>query len=318
MILVTGGTGFIGSPLTRRLIAAGHTVACFDARPEPARLREVAAHPRLRLIAGDIADLDGLIDTMRRHAVERVIHTAAVLTQTCQTDPQTAVRVNVLGTANVFEAARRCGIARVVYASSMVVHGNQWDHGDRVLDDDAPLCPNTFYAHTKCFNEHTARVYAEEHGLDCRGLRIAAPFGAEGKTGRPGSEVTRMLSRTAIGEPIRVMLGARETPPSTYIDDIVEILLRLCFAPSLTRPVYVCSVAAVSVDEIAQTLRRWMPGAEITFDEPGEKVTLPYRIDARRLEADIGYRLPPIATRLRDHVDEVRRAAGLPVLGVPA
>jgi nucleoside-diphosphate-sugar epimerase len=318
VVLVTGGTGFIGSRLARRLIASGGRVVCVDAQPDPARLREAAGHPNLSLVAGDITDLAALTAVMRRHGAQHVVHTAAVLTQACQADPLTAVRVNVLGTANVFEAARQCGVARVVYASSLVVHGHQWDHGDRALDDDAPLHPHTFYARTKCMNEHTARVYADQHGLDCRGLRIGAPFGAQGKTGRPGSEVTRMLSLIAVGAPIRVMLDPRETPPSTYIDDIVEILTRLCFAPSLTRAVYVCSVAAVSVDEIAQILRGWVPGAAITFDDPGERVTLPYRIDARRLEADIDYQLPPIERRLRDHLNEVRLAAGLAPLAAVA
>jgi UDP-glucose 4-epimerase len=311
VVLVTGGTGFIGSRLTRRLIAAGRPTVCLDVQPDPARLREAAAHPDLHLVTRDITRADDLAAVMRRYGVQRVIHTAAVLTQTCETDPLTAIRVNVLGTANVFEAARLCGIARVVYASSLVVHGSQWDHGDRVLDEDAPLHPHTFYAHTKCMNEQAARVYAEQFGLDCRGLRIGAPFGAEGKTGRPGSEVTRMLSLTAVGQPVRVMLGARQTPPSTYIDDIVEILVRLCFAPALARPVYLCSVAAVPIDEIAQMVRHLVPGAQITFDEPGEQVTLPYRIDSRRLEADIDYRLPPIEARLRDHINEARQMAGL-------
>jgi UDP-glucose 4-epimerase len=316
VVLVTGGTGFIGSRVTRRLIADERSVVCFDLEPEPARLRDAAGHPKLRIVKGDIRRLDHVVRAVQQYGVKHIIHTAAVLSQVCQADPRTGLDVNVMGTANVFEAARLSGVERVVYASSMVVLGSQWDHGDHLLDENAPLRPATFYAHTKVMNEHTARAYTEAFGLDCRGLRIGSPYGSEGKYGRPGTEVTRMLSLTAVGEPILVMLGTQESPPVTYVEDVVEIFVRLCDATTLTRPVYLCSVDTLSVSDVADKIRRLIPDARITFEDPGQRVTLPYRIDTRALEADIGYRLPPLETRLRDHINEIRVAAGLPI--VPA
>jgi nucleoside-diphosphate-sugar epimerase len=298
------------------LIADGRTVVCFDLEPQPARLQEAAAHPNLRIVKGDIRRLDDVVGAVGAHGVKRIIHTAAVLSQVCQTDPRTALDINVMGTANVFEAARLSGVKRVVYASSMVVLGSQWDHGDHLLDENAPLRPATFYAHTKVANEHTARAFTEAFGLDCRGLRIGSPYGSEGKHGRPGTEVTRMLSLTAVGQPIEVMLGPQESPPVTYVDDVVEILVRLCDAATLTRPVYLCSVDTLPVSEVADRIRRAIPDARITFENPGQKVTLPYRVDTRALETDIGFRLPSFDVRLRDHINEVRAAAGLPM--VPA
>lgn len=309
MILVTGGTGFIGSRTTQRLLARGESVVCFDAHPDPGRLGTASAHQHLQIVQGDISRPDDLVAAIRQHRVERIIHTAAVLSQA---EPRAAIRVNVDGTGNVFEAARHSGIARVVYASSMVVYGHQWDHGAKTLDEDAPLHPHTFYAHTKQMNEATADAYTKGFGLDCRGLRIGAPFGPGGQTGRPGAEVTRLVSLTAVGTPIGIRLARGESPPSVYVDDIAEIFVRLCFAGTLTRPVYLCSVTAVPIDDVARMVQRLLPGAEISFVEPGEKITLPYRIDASRLEADIDYRLPAMETRLRDHINEVRRAHGLP------
>jgi nucleoside-diphosphate-sugar epimerase len=314
MVLITGGTGFIGSRLTRRLIDDGGSVVCFDVQPDAARLRETADHPNLRIVTGDIRRLDDIVDAVRRHGVTRIIHTAAVLSQVCQDDPRTALDINVMGTANVFEAARLHGAERVVYASSMVVHGSQWDHGDHRLDEAAPYRPATFYAHTKVMNEHTARAFTDAFGLDCRGLRIGSPYGAEGKVGRAGTEVTRMLSMTAVGQPIRVMIGANESPPVIYIDDVVEILVRLCYASVLTRPVYLCSVDTLPVSRWAEEIRRIIPDARITFEDPGQKVTLPYRLDTSALEADIGFRLPPFGSRARDHMNEIRLGAGLPPL----
>jgi len=315
MVLITGGTGFIASRIVPGLIARGESVVCFDLRPNPRRLGTPAEHARLKIVEGDIARLEDLVDVVQRHGVSRVIHTAAVLTETCQDSPHTAVRINIVGTANVFEAARLAQVARVVYASSMVVHGSQWDHGDRTLDEDARLAPRTFYAHTKIINEATAAAYSARFGLDCRGLRIAGPFGPGGQMGRPGAEVTRLLTLAAMGHPIVVQLARGESPPSTYVDDIAEILVRLSFSSTLTRPVYVCSVSTTAIDDIVDMVRRLLPGAPITFGENGARVTLPYRIDAGRLESDIDYRLPGLEVRMREHINTVRNAHGLPDVG---
>jgi UDP-glucose 4-epimerase len=320
MTLVTGGTGFIGSRITRSLLQRGEGVVCFDARPDvarlgdAARLADVAGQQLLRLVEGDIVDLESLSAAIQQHGVRRIIHTAAVLTVPCETDPGLGVRVNVVGTTNVFEAARAAGVERVVYASSLVVHGNQWDHDGRMLTENAPLVPHTFYADTKVMNERTAAAYAKAFGLDCRGLRIGAPFGPGGQTGRPGAEVTRLCALAAIGTPITIQLGRAESPPSTYVDDIAEILIRLSAAPrhNLTLPVYLCSVATVAMEDVARMVQTLLPRADIGFADQGPKVTLPYRIDASRLETDIDYRLPPLQARLRDHINVVRRLNGLP------
>lgn len=313
MTLVTGGTGFIGSRITRSLLQRGEGVVCFDAKPDAGRLGDLAGHRLLNVVEGNIVDLDSLTAAIRAHGVRRIIHTAAVLTVPCETDPGLGLRVNVVGTANVFEAARLAGVERVVYASSLVVHGNQWDHPG-TLTDSAPFVPHTFYADTKVMNERTADAYTKAFGLDCRGLRIGAPFGPGGQTGRPGAEVTRLCALAAVGTPITIQLGRTESPPSTYVEDIAEIFIRLSVTPrhNLTLPVYVCSVATVAIEDVARMVKTLMPRQDIAFADQGAKVTLPYRIDAGRLEADIGYRLPPLQARLRDHINTVRRQHGLP------
>jgi UDP-glucose 4-epimerase len=315
MVLITGGTGFIASRIASGLIARGESVVCFDLRPDTRRLGALAEHARLKIVEGDIARLGDLIDAVQQHGVSRIIHTAAVLTGTCQANPQTAVRINIVGTTNVFEAARLAQVARVVYASSMVVHGSQWDHGDGTLDEDARLAPRTFYAHTKIINEATAAAYSARFGLDCRGLRIAGPFGPGGQMGRPGAEVTRLLTLAAMGQPVVVQLARGESPPSTYVDDIAEILVRLSFSSTLTRPVYLCSVSTSAIEDIVDTVRRLLPNSAITFGENGARVTLPYRINAGRLESDIDYRLPALEVRMREHINSVRSAHGLPDVG---
>lgn len=318
MILVTGGTGFIGSRITRWLLARDESVVCFDARPELARLGKFADHPALRVVEGDITRFEDLAAAMHLHGVRRVIHTAAVLSQTCRAEPRVGIRINIVGTTNVFEAARQAGVARVVYASSLVVHGSQQDHGDVILTEDAALFPRSFYAHTKVMNERTADAYADAFGLDCRGLRVSSPFGPGARTsGAGGAEVTRLVTLAALGSPIQVQVARGESPPTTHVDDVAEIFARLCLAERLSRPVYFCSAVAVPMEQIAGLVARLLPGTQISFSPEAAKVTLPYRIDAGRLEADIAYRLPPLEERLRDHINEVRIAAGLREIGPP-
>jgi len=125
-VLVTGGGGLIGAKVSRRLRAAGETVAALDMTDDLPRL---AGAPDIARIACDIRDRDGLIDCFRRYEVRRVVHLAALLAPVTETDPGLGFSVNIQGTANVFEAARQSGAERVVYVSSIAVYGDQSEYG---------------------------------------------------------------------------------------------------------------------------------------------------------------------------------------------
>lgn len=312
MILVTGGTGFIGSRITVNLLARGESVVAFDARPAPSRLGSYQSHPALRIAEGDIAQLDDLLAVMRAHDVDRVIHTAALLRGPIDREPRLGVRVNVVGTTNVFEAARYLNVRRVVYASSTVVHGNQSDHGTAAVNEDSPLYPRTLYAYTKIMNEMMGRRYLEGLGLDCRGLRVCTPVGYGRDDLGAGGTVSRVVAAAARGEHAQIPYNEEETPPYVYVDDEAEIFVRLCFADGLTRPVYISSATPITLREIAAIVRGYLPEASIAFDGAGGSIGLVHRIDGRRLEAEIGYTLPPVEQRILDHINVVRAADGLP------
>lgn len=314
MILVTGGTGFIGSRITQNLLARGVPVIVFDSRPAPARLGDALSHPALRIVEGDIANIDDLLSAMRAHGVERVIHTAALLGGPIEREPRLGMRVNIVGTTNVFEAARALGIRRVVYASSMIVHGDQSDHGEAAVNEDSPLYPRTIYAYTKIVNEMVGRRYLDGLGLDCRGLRVCTPVGYGRDDRGAGGTVSRLIAAAARGLPSEIPYSSIERPPYVYVDDEAEIFIRLCLAGNLSLPVYMSSATPASLGEIATIVTKYQPEAKITFDEGGGTIQHVNRIDGRRLEADIGYSLPPIETRIRDHLNVVRSADGLPPL----
>ena len=142
--LVTGALGCIGAWVVRNLVQSGTPVAVFDLASDPHRLRlimqpdEVA---RVRFITGDVTDLAAFQKGLADCGATHLIHLAALQVPFCRADPPLGARVNVVGTVNAFEAAKRAGLKRLVYASSFAVYGLSEEYPEGRVTDDAPLRP---------------------------------------------------------------------------------------------------------------------------------------------------------------------------------
>src|SRR3954454_18350882 len=170
--LVTGAYGCIGAWVAAELVADGRPVVTFDLSTEPRRLRlllDADAVADIPHVAGDITDLDALGRTIDEHGVTHVIHLAALQVPFCRAAPPLGARVNVLGTVNVFEAAKaRPHLAPITYASSIAAFdaaGTMAGH------------PSTIYGVYKRANEATAHVYFEENRICSTGLRPHTVYG---------------------------------------------------------------------------------------------------------------------------------------------
>ena len=153
-VMITGGTGFIGSNLTRGLVAEGHEVVAYDSMPTLARV--AGLREKVDIVQGDIRDLDQLVDTVDKYRINRIMHLAAYLPEAAIRDnPTLAIEHNVLGTNNIFEAARRTDVLRVVYASTDAVN----PLGPK---EDAPCKPTTLYGHFKLLNEEMG-IHFHDH-----------------------------------------------------------------------------------------------------------------------------------------------------------
>jgi nucleoside-diphosphate-sugar epimerase len=197
--LVTGAHGCIGSWVVHELVRAGREVVTFDLSEEPRRLRlllgdETGAVPHVR---GDIADAGSLGQAIDAREITNVIHLAALQIPFVRADPPLGARVNVLGTVNVFEAARARELAPVVYASSVAALGP---------DGRDTAAPSTLYGVFKRANEHTARVYFEEHGVASVGLRPHTVYGVGRDQGVTSAPTTAMLAAAA-GTSYRIPYG---------------------------------------------------------------------------------------------------------------
>jgi len=227
-ILVTGAAGFIGYHVVERLLAEGRQVVgvdsftpYYDVALKEARFARLAPHNTFLGERLDLADAQATRDLFRHHRFERVIHLAAQ-PGVRFIDPQPYAASNLLGFMNVLEACRQESIGHLVYASSSSVYG-----ANRTLpfsEHDTTDHPISLYAATKKANEMMAHSYAHLFGLPCTGLRF---FTVYGPWGRPDMAVYKFTHAIAEGREIQVANGGRVWRDFTYVDDIVEGIVRL-------------------------------------------------------------------------------------------
>lgn len=203
---LTGALGCIGAWTTKLLARRGDVPVVFDPNPDRRRLRDLMDEDELArvvFVAGDITDGGAVERALRESGARRVIHLAGLQVPACRADPAQGARVNVVGTLNVFEAARRAGAERVAYASSAAVYGLSEDDGTPPPDERAACEPLTHYGVFKRANEGNARICWLDHGLASAGLRPLTVYGV-GRDQGLTSDPTRALKAAILGRPFRI------------------------------------------------------------------------------------------------------------------
>jgi UDP-glucuronate 4-epimerase len=233
-ILVTGAAGFIGFHLARRLAAEGWNIVgldnlnnYYDPSLKEARLAELRAYANFRFERCDIADRGAVA---RLFAAERFTYVAHLAAQAgvahSAVDPAAYVDSNLVGFANILEGCRHAQSRHLVYASSSSVYGAATRMPLRTSDRaDEPL---SLYGATKKANELMAHAYAHLFVLPATGLRF---FTVYGPWGRPDMAVWRFTQAIVEGEPLRLFNSGRMRRDFTYIDDVIEAVVRLIPAP---------------------------------------------------------------------------------------
>jgi UDP-glucuronate 4-epimerase len=233
-ILLTGGAGFIGFHATKALLARGHSVtgldelnAYYDPALKAARLSEIGT-ASYRFVRGDIAAPGALAAAALHERYDVILHLAAQAgVRHALKDPGAYTRSNLVGHQNVLEFARaHAGHAHLVYASSSSVYGN--DTAAPFSEDARADRPVSYYGATKRAGELLSHAYAELYGLKQTGLRF---FTVYGPWGRPDMAYWLFTESILRGKPIPVFGGGRLRRDFTYIDDIVDALVRIVEAP---------------------------------------------------------------------------------------
>ncbi|MGA9400656.1 NAD-dependent epimerase/dehydratase family protein, partial [Haladaptatus sp.] len=157
-VLVTGGTGFIGSYTAKELLEQGHDVVAYDLSTDPRILEKLGIADDVEIRRGDITDSTDVIRAVKESGATRIVHLAGLLTTTARENPRAGIEVNVLGTNNVMEAARTLSdqVERVAWASSAAVFAPPTNYDTEWVTEYDLVYPDTLYGAAKEFNEHQA------------------------------------------------------------------------------------------------------------------------------------------------------------------
>lgn len=233
-VLITGAAGFIGFHLARRMLADGHQVVgldnlntYYDVRLKHARLAMLKEQPGFTFVHQDLVDGPGLMTLFQRHGFCRVVNLAAQAgVRHSLTHPHPYVDSNITGFLNILEACRHNAVEHLVYASSSSVYGANTTHP---LTEHQPVGhPLSLYAASKRANELMAHSYSHLFGLPVTGTRF---FTVYGPWGRPDMALYIFAEAIRAGRPIQIFNHGRMQRDFTYVDDVVESLVRLLDHP---------------------------------------------------------------------------------------
>ncbi len=240
-ILVTGVAGFIGFHVAMRLLGRGDQVIgldnindYYDVRLKQARLAQLTPHERFRFVKLDLSNRQGMQDLFAGESIRRVVHLAAQAgVRYSLTNPHAYTESNIEGFINILEGCRRRNIEHMVYASSSSVYGGNTHMPFSIHDNvDHPV---SLYAATKKANELMAHCYAHLYRLPCTGLRF---FTVYGPWGRPDMALFIFTKAILEGTPIEVFNQGKMKRDFTYVDDIVEGIIRTLDHPATADPTW--------------------------------------------------------------------------------
>ena len=309
-ILVLGGTGFIGPRVIRRLVERGQEIVCMDINPGAASFAGMA--DQVKVVFGDVTNFEDVVKAIMETKPDRIINLAYLLGGG-EDRPHHTMRLNILGMDNCFEAARLCGVNRVVYASSIAVSGQQKQFGDKMVNEDDPSYGTSQYAVHKIYNEFQAKMYIENYGMAITGVRPANVTGPDKVRG--STDHVRCITLPSRGEPVRFPYKSMMRLP-IHVEDISEVFVRVLLADSSHYPIYNSGGSPISLGDLAGIVRGYLPDAQIEFDdEGGLEESGNYLVDNSRLRDEFEIEYPPFPSRVLEIINDVRREEGLPLVG---
>lgn len=266
-IIVTGGRGFIGSNLVQKLVTLGAHVCVVDIKPIPTEPTLDVEH-----VVVDIRDAQALTEAFRGY--DAVVHLAArASVQESLVNPEETTAVNIGGTLNVLQAAKESGAARVVFASSCSIYGNQetFPYTENMLPE-----PKSPYALHKLTGEHLMRLWNEIHGIETLSFRFFNVYGPlMDPTGPYGSLIGRFLMLNKQGKTLTIAGDGTNTRDYVHVDDITDAIVLALEKESLDgRVINLGNGIETSVNDIADIF-----GGSREYSAP--------RIEPKRFAADI-------------------------------
>lgn len=266
-ILVTGGAGFIGSHLMRKLKEAGHEAVALDNLSTG--LRENLL-PDMKLVVMDTHD-EAVEEVFQKKHFDAVVHLAAqTLVSDSMTDPENDMYQNVAGTVRILECCRKYGVKRIIFSSSAATYGDV-DEKALPISETLPQAPLSFYGLTKKTAEKYLELYHLVYGLDYVVLRFANVYGERQGDGGEGGVISIFTKRLAQGKGITIFGDGKQTRDFVYAGDIADGIIDALTTDAKNTAYNLSTTEETSLNELVQILSR-IAGKEITpaYDKPRE------------------------------------------------
>jgi nucleoside-diphosphate-sugar epimerase len=308
-VLIIGGTGFIGHRLVRLLVARGQTVTCMDINPSAHSFADLSE--KVTSVRGDVTQFDDVMAAMSAARPDRVVNLSYFIGS--DHAPHVAMKLNILGMDNCFEAARILGVKHTMYASSLAVNGKQTHYGNRPVTEDDRVNGEYQYAKHKIVNEWQAQDYTEKFGMLITGIRPANVTGPDKVRG--SVDHVNIITEPARGNPITFPFKDAMRCP-IHIDDIAEVFARVLLSEKPTQRIYNSGGTTTSLGEIADIVRTYLPEAQINFEKEsgGKEASGNHMIDNSRLVSEFGVQYRPYPERVLQIINDIRRDNGLPLV----
>ncbi|WP_353171515.1 NAD-dependent epimerase/dehydratase family protein [Paracandidimonas soli] len=290
-ILVTGASGWLGLGIVKALLARGDEVIGLDIHMSP-QLSALRQHyPRFASVEADLGEWSQVMEAFRKHEPQAVVHAAAIVGVVHAADiPVKAMRVNVEGSVNLFEAMRFHDVKRVVNISTEETYGDFTAH---IIDETHPQKPTSVYGLTKLAAEHYGRIYADRYGIECINTRTCWVYGPD----LPRVRVPKVFIDAALaGQSYHLKAGGDLAVDQVYIDDTVAGVLLALDKPKHRFDAYhIATGQAPSIDDVARIVRELVPGADVSTSPGwylhGDKFPTAKKgaLDISRARKELGY-----------------------------
>ncbi len=247
------------------------------------------------------------------NGVQRIVALGYYMTPLLQPecrDLLNAARVNIIGVTNLFEAARLAKLDRVIFASTVGIFGYQDGYGPEPIDENSePRAPKSLYGLMKLLNNGLAERYTKTYGIQVVKVHSAAVIG-------PGNTAfsKRMIQDPALGKPGFANWPSTGPRNIVGVSDIAQLYTKMALAEEAKHDTYMGTGPSPTGNELARIVKKYLPNAEITFDE---KARVPaWNFDNSRAVKEFGWKIQSVEEMVLDEINGTRESAGLPRVGV--